>query len=213
MATDAITRLGQEGFGQEVGFGLRPALLVIDFISGFTDPTAELGLDASAEIAHTNRLIRASRQAKLPIVFSTIRYDHQTLEDAGLWIRKIHGLRSLSIASGGGEIDGRLLRESSDQVLIKKFASCFFGTDLLTRLISARVDTLILAGCTTSGCIRATAVDACQYGFHTIIVREAVIDRLAAAHEQSLIDIQLKYGDVLGIDQVVARLSSGNVSG
>ena len=91
---------------------------------------------------------------------------------------------------------------------MKKFASCFFGTDFLTRLFRNNVDTLVIAGCATSGCVRATAVDACQYGIRAIVAQDAVADRSEAAHHQSLVDIELKYGDVRSVDQIIAALAS-----
>ena len=201
-----------KGFARPVGFGLRPALLVVDFINGFTDPSSPLGSDVGAAIAQTNRLIRAMRAGSLPIYFSTIRYDDPACADAGLWLAKIAGLSILSAGSPGSEQDSRLLIKRHDPVIVKKFASCFFGTDLLTRLVRDRVDTLILTGCATSGCVRATAVDACQYGIRPIVAREAVADRLEMAHHQSLIDIELKYGDVLSVDGILAAVSTFGTS-
>ena len=90
----------------------------------------------------------------------------------------------------------------------KKYASCFFGTDLVSRLTARRIDTLIVTGCTTSGCVRASAVDAIQYGFRPVVVREAVGDRSKAAHDQSLFDIQAKYGDVMALDAVLDKLDA-----
>jgi maleamate amidohydrolase len=144
----------------------------------------------------------------LPVYFSTIRYDDANCADAGLWLAKIAGLSLLSAGSDASTPDSRLLIEPHDPIIVKKFASCFFGTDLLTRLIRDTVDTLVLVGCTTSGCVRATAVDACQYGIRAIVAREAVADRLEGAHRQSLIDIELKYGDVLPVADIVAALAT-----
>ena len=105
------------------------------------------------------------------------------------------------------EVDERLgRRPGEDAVPAKKYASCFFGTDLAARLVSRRVDTLLITGCTTSGCVRATAVDACSYGFHTIVVEEAVGDRAAPVHHGSLFDIDAKYGDVVPLVEALAYL-------
>lgn len=207
MMNEGLEHLQDRGFAQEMGFGDRPALLIVDLIDAFTNPTLALGSDASQEIEETNRLIRVARKASVPIFFSTIRYDEHDLADAGVWVRKIEGLRTLSFDSGGAEIDLRLERSEGDPVIVKKFASCFFGTSLSSTLKDANIDTLILVGCTTSGCVRATAVDSCQYGFRTIVAREAVLDRLPASHDQSLIDIQLKYGDVLSVDEIISKMN------
>lgn len=209
MALSAdVETLVEKGFARPVGFGLRPAVLVIDFINGFTDPSSPLGSDVGAAIEQANRLILTARAYSLPVYFSTIRYDDAGCADAGLWLAKIGGLSVLSAEGAGSEQDRRLMREPHDPVIVKKFASCFFGTDFLTRLFRDNVDTLVLAGCTTSGCVRATAVDACQYGIRAIVAREAVTDRLEAAHRQSLIDIELKYGDVLSVERIVDALAA-----
>ena len=112
------------------------------------------------------------------------------------------------------EIDPRLDFRQSDSLLVKKYASCFFGTDLISRLLSRRVDTVIIVGCTTSGCVRATAVDAVQTGLRPMVVREAVGDRSAAAHEQSLFDLDAKYADVVSLDETLQHLRTvgGNSS-
>lgn len=206
LTADAET-LVEKGFARPVGFGRRPALLVIDFITAFTDPASPLGADVSAAIKQANRLILTARAYSLPVYFSAIRYDDPQCADAGLWLAKIGGLSILSAGTEGSRQDRRLMREPNDPIIVKKFASCFFGTDFLTRLVRDQVDTLVMAGCTTSGCVRATAVDACQYGIRPIVAGDAVADRLEAAHRQSLIDIELKYGDVLSVDRIAAALA------
>lgn len=200
--------LAGKGFARRVGFGRRAALLVIDFINGFTDPASSLGADVGSEIAQTNRLIAAARAHSLPILFSTIRYDEENCADAGLWLEKIGGLSALAATGTGWHVDARLSKRPDDALIVKKFASCFFGTTLSSRLIHDSIDTLVLAGCTTSGCVRATAVDACQNGIRAIVAREAVADRLETAHRQSLTDIDLKYGDVCSVDDILSLLKT-----
>lgn len=208
---DEYARLRREfrdkGFGSRVGFGQRPALLAIDFITGFTDLRSPLAGDLDDQLAATNRLLAPARAAGIPVIFSTVAYDAE-LQEAGIWIRKIPANSSLVEGSEWVEIDKRLDQQPNETTLVKKYASCFFGTDLAARLISRRVDTLIIAGCTTSGCVRATAVDSCSYGFHTIVVEEAVGDRAALPHAASLFDIDAKYGDVVGMAQALAYLSA-----
>ena len=116
---------------------------------------------------------------------------------------------TLRAGTDGVALDARLERGPRDSILVKKYASCFFGTDLASRLTSRRIDTLVLAGCTTSGCVRATAVDALQHGFRPIVVKEAVGDRSRRAHEQSLFDLQAKYADVVSLDETLPRLRAG----
>ncbi len=203
------TRLRQEfrdkGFGRRVGFGQRPALLAVDFITGFTDLRSPLAGDLDAQLAATNRLLEAARAVGIPVIFSTVAYDAE-LQEAGIWIRKIPSNSWLVEGSEWVEIDRRLRQRPHETTLVKKYASCFFGTDLAARLVSRRVDTLIITGCTTSGCVRATVVDACSYGFHTIVVEEAVGDRAALPHAASLFDIEVKYGDVVGLAEALGYL-------
>lgn len=190
------TEFGQKGFSGRVGFGQNPALIVIDFITGFTDLRSPLAGDLDAQVEATNALLQPARAAGIPIIFSTVAYDAE-LQEAGIWIRKIPSNRLLVEGSEWIEVDKRLNQRSGEMTLVKKYASCFFGTDLAARLVSRHVDTVIIAGCTTSGCVRATAVDACSYGFRTIVVEEAVGDRAALPHTASLFDIDAKYGDVV----------------
>jgi maleamate amidohydrolase len=206
---EEYTRLRKEfqdkGFGRRVGFGQRPALLAVDFITGFTDLRSPLAGDLDTQLAATNALLEPARAAGIPVIFSTVAYDAE-LQEAGIWVRKIPANSWLVEGSEWVEVDARLNQRPNETTLVKKYASCFFGTDLAARLISRRVDTLIITGCTTSGCVRATAVDACSYGFHTIVVEEAVGDRAALPHAASLFDIDAKYGDVVGLDETLSYL-------
>lgn len=199
----------ERGFGLELGFGKRPALLVIDVMKAFTDASLPLGADLEQQLTEINRLLDASHAATLPVFFSLVSYDEPDCRDAGLWGAKMTGLHGLTAGSPIVALDERLHRNASDAVFVKKYASCFFGTDLVSRLQSRGVDTLIITGCTTSGCVRASAVDAIQYGFRPVVVREAVGDRSKPAHEQSLFDIQAKYGDVINVETALKRIAAG----
>jgi nicotinamidase-related amidase len=196
------------GFGLRMGFGRRPALLVIDLIKAFTDAERPLGANLDSQIAVTQKLLDVAHEYQVPVFFSTLRYDDSDLRDAGLWALKQKGVADLAKDTNGHEIDERLDKRKSDSVLLKKYASCFFGTDLIPRLTSRGVDTLIMTGCTTSGCVRATAVDSLQNGFRPIVVREGVGDRSAAAHEQSLFDLDAKYADVVSLEETLRYLSA-----
>ena len=195
----------EKGFGSRVGFGQRPALLAVDFITGFTDLRSPLAGDLDTQLAATNRLLEPARAAGIPVIFSTVAYDPE-LQEAGVWVRKIPANSWLVEGSEWVEVDQRLGQRPKETTLVKKYASCFFGTDLAARLVSRQVDTLIITGCTTSGCVRATAVDACSYGFRTIVVEEAVGDRAALPHAASLFDIDAKYGDVVTLDETLDYL-------
>lgn len=204
----AMERLFRErGFGRLIGWGERPALVIIDFMRAFTDPALPLGSNLDREITETVRVLGAAREAEIPIFFSAVWYDEKDFRDAGHWARKMAGTLTLRPGTPQVEQDPRLGRRPEEPIILKKYASVFFGTDLVSRLTSCRVDTLILTGCTTSGCVRATAVDAVQYGFRPMVVREAVGDRAKPAHDQSLFDLHAKYADVVSVDETLEVLS------
>lgn len=195
-------------FGNTLGFGRRAALLVVDLTRAFTEVGRPLASDCTQVIENTNRIIDAAHENGQSVIFTTVHYDAPDFSDGGLWGRKIAGQDDLRTGGNGSEIDPRLHRKPEDAVLVKKYASCFFGTDLGSRLTSQGIDTLAITGVSTSGCIRATAVDAIQYGFRPIVAAEAVGDRWDDAHRQSLSDIQAKYGDVLTVDRVIEGLAA-----
>ena len=196
------------GFGIKIGFGERPALIVIDMIKGFTNPNMPLGAPLESQLAAQKPLIDVAHERNIPVIFSTVIYNDADLKDAGLWGIKMKGSLTLKAGTPAVEIDPRLDMTPKDSLLVKKYASCFFGTDLVPRLTNQRVDTLIIVGCTTSGCVRATAVDAVQNGFRPMVVREAVGDRSQAAHDQSLFDLNAKYADVVGLDETLQYLQT-----
>lgn len=194
------------GFGTTIGFGERPALVVIDMINAFTDPEMPLGSDLTEVIAQLTPLLSAARSAAIPVYYTTVGYD-EGLADAGIWFRKQKALTTLMLGTANVEVDDRLVPASGEPVIAKKYASSFFGTDLASRLTSTGVDTLIITGCTTSGCVRATAVDAVQLGYRPMVVREAVGDRSPSAHDQSLFDLQQKYADVVSAQETIDYLA------
>jgi maleamate amidohydrolase len=198
----------ERGFGLKIGFGERPALIVIDMINAFTNPDMMLGADLDTQIAATNPLLAAAHARDIPVIFSTVMYDEADVRDAGIWALKQKGVVTLAAGSDNILVDARLERRPSDILLVKKYASCFFGTDLVPKLMSRQIDTLIITGCTTSGCVRATAVDAVQNGLRPMVVREAVGDRSTAAHEQSLFDLNAKYADVVSLADTLHYLQS-----
>jgi maleamate amidohydrolase len=196
----------ERGFGLRIGFGERPALIVIDMVKAFTNPAMMLGANLDAQISAMQPLLALAHERKIPVLFSTVAYHDADFRDAGIWTLKQKGVVTLKAGTEGVEVDPRLDFRPGDSLLTKKYASCFFGTDLVPRLTSQRVDTLIITGCTTSGCVRATAVDAVQNGFRPMVVREAVGDRSEGAHAQSLFDLDAKYADVVSLDETLAYL-------
>ncbi len=195
-----------EGFGGRGGFGRRPALAVIDMTLGFTDPESPLACDLEGPVKNIRGLLEAARGAEIPIVFTTIAYRESDKLTAAAFIDKVPALLTLRAGSRWAEIDPRLAPRETEPVLNKLFASGFFGTGLSSLLTAAAVDTLVITGASTSGCVRATAVDALQYGFRPVVPREAVGDRNPDAHEANLYDMDAKYGDVIGVEDALGYL-------
>ena len=194
------------GLGQAVTLGDRPAVLVIDFSCGFTDPECPLGSDLTSEVEATRQLLDAARAKGLPVVFTTIAFE-PSLKDGGLWMQKVPALGVLQLGGKWADIDPRLGARDDETVIVKKGASGFFGTNLASVLVSQGVDSVILCGATTSGCVRATAVDLLQYGWPTVVPRECVGDRAQAPHDANLFDIQAKYADVVSIEDALAYVA------
>jgi nicotinamidase-related amidase len=180
-------------------------VLVVDFSCGFTDPECPLGSDLTPQVESTRRLLDAARDKGLPVVYTTIAFE-PSLKDGGLWMQKVPALAVLQIGGHWADIDPRLGPREDETVIMKKGASGFFGTNLASVLVSQGVDSVILCGATTSGCIRATAIDLLQYGWPTIVPRECVGDRAQAPHDANLFDIQAKYADVVSVEDALAYL-------
>ncbi len=197
----------RKGFAARSGYGRSPALLIVDFINGFTDPTTPLGGDFAWEINATRRLLDAFRAGNLPIVYTTTAYA-KDMHDAGVFAKKVPSLAILQKGSPLVEVDQRIAPLPGERIVEKKYASSFFGTGLDVELRALGVDTVIMAGCTTSGCIRASAIDSLQNGFQTIVVRQAVGDRADGPHQANLFDIDAKYGDVVDLSEALDYLKS-----
>jgi maleamate amidohydrolase len=195
-----------EGFHGRAGFGRRPALLVVDVNVGFTDPASPLACELDDVVAAIVRLLEEARRAELPVVYTTVSYGEGDKLTAAAFIDKIPALLTLAAGSRWVEIDPRVAPLAGEPVLNKLFASAFYGTPLCSLLASAGCDSVIVTGASTSGCVRATVVDALQHGYRPVVPREAVGDRNPAAHEANLYDIDAKYGDVVSVDEVVAHL-------
>jgi maleamate amidohydrolase len=194
-----------EGFGGRGGFGRRPALVVIDMTLGFTDAESPLACDLEGPVSEIQKLLRAARRAEIPIAFTTVAYRESDKLTAA-FIDKVPALLTLQAGTRWAEIDPRIAPEETEPVLNKLFASGFFGTGLSSLLTAAGIDTLIITGASTSGCVRATAVDALQYGFHPVVPSEAVGDRNPDAHKANLYDIDAKYGDVVSVRETLDYL-------
>jgi maleamate amidohydrolase len=190
-------------FGTPLELGERPAVLVIDLANGFTDPEQRLGADCTDVIEATKRLLDEARPRGLPVIFTAVGLDGSG-KDGGLWAKKMPALEDLRLGTPACDIDPRLERRPDEPLVMKKGASAFFGTNLSAILADQRIDTVILTGVTTSGCIRATAVDLVQHGYPAIVPRECVGDRVPGPHEANLFDINAKYADVVSLDEALA---------
>jgi nicotinamidase-related amidase len=198
-----------EGFGQRAGgVGRRPALVIIDMNYGFTDPASPLVCELDDTVEAIGKLLEAARRAELPVVFTTVSYGEGDKVTAKAFIDKVPVLLTLEVGTRWVEIDERIAPRPAEPVLNKLFASAFFGTPLASLLASHGCDSVIVTGASTSGCVRATVVDVLQHGYRPVVPREAVGDRNAAAEEAALYDIDLKYGDVVSLDECLDALGA-----
>jgi len=195
------------GMRARTGFGNRPCVLVVDFQNGMTDPECPLGADMSGPIAVAQRLLAAARASGVPIVYARVAF-RPDLTDAGLFIQKVPALEWLTHGSRWVEIDERVAPAPEDYILTKRHSSAFIGTEFQQVLQTMGVDTIISVGCSTSGCVRQSAVDANAYGFRSVVVSDGVGDRSRAQHEANLVDMDGKYADVVTSDAVIDYLST-----
>lgn len=203
---DALLRTYRAaGFVGRFTPGRRPAILVVDFCRGFTDPACPLRSEACVELERTRRVLDAARGIDVLVVFTTIAYDEVGLRTTA-WVPKVPSLRELAAGSPWVEINPRLGRRPQEPVLVKTGASAFFGTPLAAQPVAAHVTSLLIMGATTSGCVRASVVDAVQYGFPTFVGPDCCVDRAPGPHEANLFDLTAKYADPLTAEEVVGYL-------
>lgn len=197
---------GENLVTQRLGLGRRPALVVVDMTRGFTDPACALGCACDAAVAANASLLAAFRSLGLPIFFTAVVYHNAS--QARVFRQRLPALNLLTPGSPWVALDPRLDRHPEDELIEKQWASAFHRTDLDTRLRSRDVDSLVVTGLTTSGCVRATAVDGLQYDYRVVVPREAVADRNPSAHEANLLDLAAKYADVDSLAAVLGALRS-----
>lgn len=195
------------GFSRRIGLGERPALLIVDCNHGCADPTVSpIGIAMEAEIGHIRRLLDLCRGKQLPVVYTTVVYTDEHLRDGGWFVRKLPALAVMRPGSKEVEIVPALAPRPGELVLEKRFASAFCGTSLHAYLTARAVDTVIVTGNSTSGCVRATVVDAVSAGFRPIVPRQCVADRVPLSHVVNLFDMDSKYADVMDVEEVIAAL-------
>ena len=201
-AEDLDADYNKAGFGGRLGFGERPALIVVDFVQAYLDKSSPLYAGVEPELEQAGRVLDASREAGIPIVFTDVQYQEDGA-NGGVFYRKVDALKVYHPGNPLGAIAPRLKPLPNELVVTKQYPSAFFGTSVQSTLTAMRVDTTIIVGLSTSGCIRASVVDAMSYGFIPVVVRDAVGDRDERVHEANLFDMQAKYADVISADEVV----------
>lgn len=194
------------GFSGRVGWGATPAVLVIDLVRAYSDPVGPFGLpDPGPAVAATQALVDAARARGHLVVWTVVRYAPD-LADGGQFVRKVPALACFAADAPGGWGELALRPEPGEPVVAKQYASAFFGTSLASMLHTAGVDTVVIAGVSTSGCVRATAMDALNAGLRPQVVRDACADRTPALHENNLADLDAKYADVVDLSDALAHL-------
>ncbi len=189
-----------------VGLGKKPAIIVVDVINGFTDPHCALGSECPDVVAANRELLDAFRATTLPVFFTTVIYRNP--QQAKVFRQRLPSLNVLKPGSHWVEVNAALGRLPDEDIIEKHWASAFFDTDLSARLKKQNVDSLVITGLTTSGCVRASVLDGMQHEYPVVVPREAVGDRNPQAHEANLHDMNAKYADVLSKDDVLSYLSS-----
>ena len=194
-------------FDGHLAFGNRPALLIVDFVMAYLDPASSLYAGVEAALASNERLLAAAHQAGVPVIFTNVEYEPGGT-NGGLFYQKIPALKAFDKGSPLGRFPDSLMPGPNDLVVTKQYASAFFGTGLAETLRTMGVDTLVITGLSTSGCVRATALDALQSGFAPFVVREACGDRHAAPHDANLFDLQAKYAEVISEATALEHLAA-----
>jgi maleamate amidohydrolase len=194
-------------FGKRIGFGKRPALLMIDFVEAYFDKSCALYAGVEDALASAIRVQTVARQAGVPVIYTNVVYNKSVL-NGGRFYQKSMTLHNFIEGSPMGAWPNGLVPSNDELVISKQYPSAFFGTSLASTLTTLGIDTVIHTGVSTSGCVRATCVDCCSYGFIPIIVRDAVGDRHRAPHEANLFDMDAKYGDVVGEAEIVTYLQN-----
>lgn len=194
------------GFDTNLPWGSAPALLLIDFVRAYFEPGAELYMGSRSCLDAAARVLQRARQAGIVVVHTRVVYDEDGV-DGGLFVRKLPALRKFTEGAHLGQTMPEVAPQPHEVVVTKQYASAFFGTSLATTLTALRVDTVIVTGVSTSGCVRASTLDALQHGFVPLVVREGVGDRHPDPHDANLFDLQAKYAEVVSEKAVVDWLA------
>lgn len=183
-------------FDGNLPFGQRAALLIVDVVMAYLDPASPLYAGVEEALASNERLVAAARTVGVPVIFTNVEYSPGGL-DGGVFYRKVPALKVFERGSAFGAFPPSLNPLPGELIVTKQYASAFFATPLASTLTALAIDCVLIGGFSTSGCIRATALDACQHGFLPFVVRQACGDRHAAPHKANLFDLQAKYAEVI----------------
>jgi maleamate amidohydrolase len=195
----------QAGFGGRLPFGKKPVLLIIDVVMAYLDPASHLYGPFEPAQRSCERLVAAARDAGVPVIFTNVVFQAGGV-DGGMFFRKVPALRAFLAGSPLGAFPETMQPQDGDLVISKQYPSAFFGTSLAATLTSMGADTVVIGGFSTSGCIRATALDTVQHGFAPFVVREACGERDERPHEANLFDIQAKIGEVVSENEAIALM-------
>lgn len=206
-AEESLDANYKRAFGKRIGFGRKPALILIDLVEAYFDPSCALYAGVEEALASALRLVDAARANGVPVLYTNVVYT-QGGANGGRFYQKSMTLHNFVEGNPMGAWAKGIAPRADEIVISKQYPSAFFGTSLASTLASLGVDTLIHTGVSTSGCVRATCVDCCSHGFIPIIAREAVGDRHAAPHEANLFDMDAKYGDVVSEQEIITYLTS-----
>ncbi|WAX58340.1 isochorismatase family protein [Jatrophihabitans cynanchi] len=205
-APEQPLRTQESGFGGAAGFGRRPVVLVVDAARAYLDADSPLRLDSGpAAVKAMADLIAAARTTGIPIIYTTVSYPNGAQIDAPVFARKVPALSVFNSGSPLAEI-APAIAPTGEPVITKSYASAFFGTNLAARLSALSADTVVIVGFSTSGCVRATAVDAVQHEFAAVVVADAVADTSAERQRANLYDLNAKYADVISLAQALSAL-------
>ena len=195
----------KQGFGNSSGIGQRSALLIVDFVNGFANPDQFGGGNIGEAIENTRDLLAAARTLGLPVAFTRVVYADDG-SDAGVFTLKAPPLKQLTQESFSSQIVDQLKPQEGEYIVRKTQPSAFFGTNLTAWYVSRGVDTVVVTGCTTSGCVRASVIDSMSYNFKTVVASNCVGDRALGPHEANLFDMEQKYADLMTSSEITAVL-------
>ena len=198
MSQQTLNDNYQGVWGNRIGFGKKPALLLVDFMQSYTTSSEPLyAPDVVKAVQEAEEVLNFARKQGVTVIHTNILYQAKDQLDGGMWVKKSPVMAAMVASNPATRFCPEVEPLSGELVITKNYASAFFGTSLASVLRTQDIDTIVIVGCSTSGCVRASAVDAVQHGFRTIVIRECVGDRHQAPHEANLFDIDSKYGDVV----------------